>query len=152
MRSLFVLSIMTILVGCIPPQVNCPPPASLSLPEAEFQNATNLVRQKRYSDAHAVYRKIAADSPQSSIGIAALFELSYLLVVPENPQKDYALALQGFETFVKLHPDHPKAQDAETWRAVLKLVLDTKKENDHLNKSIEQLKKLDIRHEEKRGK
>jgi len=149
MKSLFVLGFMAILLGCIPPQG--PPPVSLSVPETEFQNAANLVKEKKYGDANAVYRKIATDS-QSPVASAALFETSYLLVIPDNPQKDYAMALQGFEDFVKRYPGHPKASDAENWRAVLRLALDMKKENDHLNKSIEQLKKLDIRHEEKRGK
>lgn len=82
----------------------------------------------------------------------AQFEVAYLQAAYDNPAKDFAQALAGFNEFLWRYPNHAKARDAENWRAVLKLILDMKKENDRLNKSIEQLKKLDIRHEERRNK
>jgi outer membrane protein assembly factor BamD (BamD/ComL family) len=82
----------------------------------------------------------------------ALFEAAYLQAFYDNPHKDFAQALQGFDEFLKRYPDHARAQEAHNWHFVLKTILDTKKENDRLNQSIEELKKLDIRHEERRRK
>jgi len=80
----------------------------------------------------------------------ALFQAACLAAWYDNPRKDYALALQSFEDFLKRYPDHAKAQDARNWLELLKSILEARKENERLNRSIEQLKKLDIRYEEKR--
>jgi hypothetical protein len=60
------------------------------------------------------------------------------------------LALQGFDEFLRVYPDNERAHDARNWRSVLKMVQELKKENEHLTKSIEELKRIDIRHEEQR--
>jgi len=44
---------------------------------------------------------------------------------------------------LRLYPEHAKVNEAQNWLQVLKTL-------DHLNKNIEQLKRLDIKHEEKR--
>ncbi len=74
-----------------------------------------------------------------------------------NPQRNYAQAIEELDEFLRLYPDNVRVPDAQNLRFLLKVVIDLKKENEHLsksigqlNKSIEQLKKLDIRHEERR--
>jgi len=147
MRKVFVLIILIAFAGCVPPA-----PKVVIGPEADFQHAALSVKEKKFHEAIAAYRKIAADAPQSPVAADALFEASYLQTFYDNPQKDYAQALQGFEDFLKHYPGHVKAPDARNWRVVLKTILDARKENDRLNQSIEELKKLDIRHEERRRK
>ena len=146
MRKAFVL---IMLVSFAVP-AGCMKVVPLSGPELDYQNAAALVKEKKYYEALAEYRKIAAALPQSTIAGDALFEAAYLQVFYDNPQRDYSLALSGFDEFLKLFPDHARAPDARNWHLALKTILDIKKENEHLNKNIEQLKKLDIRHEERR--
>lgn len=149
MRKVFVVIILITLAGCVPP----PPPSEVvTVPEADYRKAALFVKEKKYHEAIAAYRKMAADAPQSPVAADALFEAAYLQTFYENPQKDYAQALQGFEDFLKHYPGHAKAAEARNWRVVLKTILDARKENDRLNRSIEELKKLDIRHEERRRK
>lgn len=119
-------------------------------PGREFQAASVSVKEKRYKEAVAAYKKIAADSPGSTLAADALFELALVHATPDNPQRDYAQATHTFEEFLKLYPDDKRAHEARHWIAVLKAVLELKKENERLNNNIEELKRLDIRHEERR--
>ncbi len=150
MRLFIVLIALIVTQGCVPPS---PQPArALTELETQYQNATALVKEKKYQEAIAAYREIVAESSQSPDAADALFETAYLYVYSDNPQKDYAQALAGFDDFLKRYPAHEKAQDARNWRVILKTILDARKENERLMKSIEELKKLDIRHEERRSK
>ncbi len=119
--------------------------AALTVPGREVRSADNLFKEKRYNDAVAAYRKVLRDYPGSSSAADARYNLALALAFYDNPQKDYPQALQEFEEFLKLYPDHEKAQEAQNWRQVLKTL-------ERLNKSIEELQQLDIKHEEKRKK
>jgi outer membrane protein assembly factor BamD (BamD/ComL family) len=121
-------------------------------PEADYQNASRLIQEKKYEDAIAACRKVADSSPQSPVAADALYNAAYLNVFHDNPHKDFGQALAGFDEFLKRYPHHAKAQDARNWRSALKVIVEVRKENDRLNKKIEGLKKLDIRHEERRRK
>jgi TolA-binding protein len=55
-----------------------------------------------------------------------------------------------FAEFLKRYPDNRRADEARTWISVLRTVQELKKQNEHLNESIEELKQLDIMHEERR--
>ncbi len=131
---------------CIKPSWN----GGLTESESEYQDALNRVKDKKYAEALAICRKIVSESPQSTVAPDALFEAAYLQVIYDSPEKDYGQALSGFDEFLKRYPDHAKAEDARNWRGVLKTILDAKKENERLLQNIEKLKKLDIRHEERR--
>ncbi len=119
-------------------------------PYADFRNADSLYKEKKYSEAAASYKKALKDSTNPKLIAKARFGLARTLAYYDNPQRDYAQALLEFEEFLRSYPDHEKAADAQNWRAVLKALHEARKENDNLNKSIEQLKRLDVRHEEKR--
>jgi TolA-binding protein len=110
------------------------------------------VKEKRYKEAAAVYNKIMAESPDPALAADALFELALLNAHHDNPQRDYTQATRSFSEFLKRYPDDRRADEAQTWISVLKTVQELKKQNEHLNESIEELKQLDIRHEEKRKK
>jgi outer membrane protein assembly factor BamD (BamD/ComL family) len=143
MKNALVLIAVILLSGCATTPI-------ASGPEADYQNAEALAQENKYLEAIAAYRKLADDSPQAPLAADSLFEASYLQAFYGNPQKDYAQALAGFEEFLKRFPKHAKAREAKNWRAVLKTIVDAKKENERLRKSIEELNKLDIRHEERR--
>jgi outer membrane protein assembly factor BamD (BamD/ComL family) len=120
--------------------------------DVDLENAGRFFREKKYSEAIAAYDKIAKDSPRSELGARALYDAAFTHAFYDNPHKDYVQALQGFEEFLREYPNSEKANDAQNWRSILKTVLELKKENEHLTKNIEELKRIDIRHEERRRK
>ena len=133
------------LAGCIHP-------SAPTLQLTELQNAENLFNQRKYSDAVTAYRRILTASPAPTPAVAAnaQYGIAFLLAYYDNPQRNYAQAVQEFDEFLRLYPTDGRVPDAQHARFILKALIDAKKENEHLNKSIEQLKKLDIRHEERR--
>lgn len=143
MKKILVLIAVIVLAGC----------AELKVPSAsdeDFQAATAAVKEKRYPEAVTIFKNILVQSPQSGTAAEAQFQIAYVQTLYDNPQKDYAKAIQSFDEFIKRYPGHARYQEAENWRFILRTILDLKKEDDRLHKSIEELKKLDIRHEEKR--
>ena len=118
----------------------------------EYRAANRLVSEKKYSEAAAAYDQIAKESAGTERGENALFAAASAQASYDNPHKDYAQALQSFDEFLKLYPESGKAQEAQNWHYFIKTILDLRKENERLTSSIEQLKKLDIRHEERRRK
>jgi outer membrane protein assembly factor BamD (BamD/ComL family) len=145
-RNVLILIIVIVLSGCA-----TTPPAAPG-PEADYQGAAFFAKEKKYPAAIAAYRKIADESPHSPLAADSLFEAAHLQAFYDNPQKDYAQALAGFDEFLRRFPNHVKAREAKNWRVILKTIVDTKKENERLRQSIEELNKLDIRHEERRRK
>lgn len=117
--------------------------ASLTPPDRELMVADGLVAQKKYTEAVSAYRTIIKNNSDPEISAEVRFRLAYILISHDNPQPDYPKALQEFEEFLRLYPAHEKAEEAKTWRQALKTI-------ERLNKNIEELKRLDIRHEEKR--
>jgi outer membrane protein assembly factor BamD (BamD/ComL family) len=119
-------------------------------PEKQFQDAAASVKEKRYKEAAASYNKIMADAPDSALAADAMFELALINAHYDNPQRDYTHAIRSFAEFVKRYPDNRRADEARTWLSVLRTVQELKKQNERLNESIEELKQLDIKHEERR--
>lgn len=118
--------------------------------DSEFSRAGRFMQEKKYPEAIGIYQKIAKDSSGSARGADGLFLAARARSSYDNPHRDYALALQEFDEFLRRYPDSKKVREAQNWRALLKTVVDLKKENEKLNQSIEQLKKIDIKHEERR--
>ena len=146
MRNALVLIVVALLSGCITT------PSVATGPEADYQSASLFAKEKKYPEAIGAYRKIAGEAPHSNLAAESLFEAAHLQAFYDNPQKDYAQALAGFDEFLKRFPKHAKAREAKNWRVILKTIVDTKKENERLQKSIEELNQLDIKHEERRRK
>jgi outer membrane protein assembly factor BamD (BamD/ComL family) len=120
---------------------------------SELQNAENLFLDRKYNDAVNAYRIILTASPPASPDIAAKaqYGIAFILAYYDNGQRNYAQAVQELDEFLRVYPTDSRISEAQNLRFILKALIDVKKENEHLNKSIEQLKKLDIRHEERRG-
>ena len=127
------------------------PAPVLTGPEAEYQRAAGLARSGNYKEAMTVYRKIVA-GPATVVSADAEFEIAALYTYYNNPQRDYVQALAGFEEFIRRYPEHAKVREARTWQSLLRQVIETNRENERLKKNIEQLKNLDIMHEERRRK
>jgi outer membrane protein assembly factor BamD (BamD/ComL family) len=121
-----------------------------TVPEKNYQDATIAIKEKRYSDATAACRKILSDDPKSAQAADALFELALLHAHYDNPKRDYALAIQIFDQFIKRYPDSIRIPEAQTMVSILKTIQELKKENATLSENIEQLKRLDIKHEQRR--
>ncbi len=120
--------------------------------DAEFRDADRLVGEKKYTEALAVYDKIAKESTGTERGANALYAGAVTRAYYDNPNRDFAQALQSFEDFLKAYPDNARSGEAQSWRSILKLAIDLKKENERLLRNIEQLKRIDIRHEQQRRK
>jgi len=144
MRKVFVMLAMIYLYGC----AMAPVP---NQSEQAFQNAAISLKDNKYSEAIAVYRKIVAEDPGSELAADASFELALVLIAQDNPQNDLIKAISEFEIFLKRYPNNKRSYDAQIWISALKAILELKKENEHLKKNIDQLKRLDIRHEERRN-
>ncbi len=145
MKKIIVLIALLLLSGCATGSF-------ATGPEKQFQTAAVSVKEKRYKEAAAAYRKIVADDPGSSLAADALFELALVHAHHDNPQRDYVQATRSFEEFLKRYPNHKRSDEAQTWLTTLKAVQELKKQNEYLTKSIEELKRLDIRHEQRRRK
>jgi outer membrane protein assembly factor BamD (BamD/ComL family) len=134
--------------------------------DTEMYRAEGLLRDRAYPEAIAAYRQIAKETADPEREANAQFALASAFAYYDNPQKDYATALQEFDQFLKLYPDDEKAHEAQQWRSLLSAIVELERENEnlnknieqykqnieHLNKSIEQLKQVDIMHEERRRK
>ncbi len=116
----------------------------------DLENADRLFQEKKYGDAADAYDQIAKESLGTERGARALFAAASVHAFYDNPYKDYALALQEFDDFLHTYPEDEKASEAQNWRYILKSVLDLKKENGRLLQKINELKQIDIRHEERR--
>ena len=118
--------------------------------DSDFRRAESLEQKKKYRDAAEVYEKIAAQSAGTALGADALYCAGRVRMLGDNPQKEYQRALQDFEEFLRTYPHNDRTGDVQTWRSLLRTIVELKKENERLSTNIEQLKRLDIRHEEQR--
>ena len=110
--------------------------AVVTKPGRDLSAAENLVRDGNYTRAAALYRTVIREHPGSRWETDARFGPASLLVSYDNPKRNYSRALRQFDLFLKLSPQDPRADEARNWRQVLK--------------TIDQLKRLDIRHEKRR--
>jgi hypothetical protein len=85
------------------------------------------------------------ENPDSLYASDARFGLATALIAADNPTIDYMQALHEFEVCYALYPGDRRAPQARNWIAVLKALNES-------SRSIEQLKQLDIRQEERRRK
>jgi outer membrane protein assembly factor BamD (BamD/ComL family) len=120
--------------------------------DSDLKDANRLVRERKFSEAVVTYGKIAKESAGTERGAQALFAEACTIAYYDNPNRDYAQALQKFDEFLRRYPDNRKAREAQNWRSLVKTVVELRKENERLTQNIEQLKKIDIKHEERRRK
>lgn len=111
--------------------------------DPDLNRANELLQQKKYDEAVSQYRQLLTPQKSSERDAAALYSIGLILSYYSNPHKDYVKALEAFDEFLERYPNHPRAAEALNWKHTIKQMQE-------LRKSIEQLKQLDIRHEEKR--
>lgn len=116
----------------------------------KLAEAQKLQQDGRFAEALEAYKKILQEDPGSESAATAKFDAALILVSADNSRRDYAQAIVEFEEFISQFPQHRRAPEARSWRILLKTALDSKKENERLNKNIEKLKQLDLKQEEKR--
>ncbi|NTW66306.1 MAG: outer membrane protein assembly factor BamD [Nitrospirae bacterium] len=117
---------------------------------AKVTEAQKLLRESKYAHAIAEFRKVIQEHPNTEWAAKAKYGIAMAYVSASNPQKDYAVAVAEFDEFLAQYPQDERIPEARSWRQALKVLLDTKKDNDRLNQNIEKLKQLDVRQEEKR--
>jgi outer membrane protein assembly factor BamD (BamD/ComL family) len=117
---------------------------------AKVEEAQKLLRESQYAHAIAEFRKVVQEHPNTQWAAKAKYGIAMAYVSASNPQKDYSVAISEFDEFIAQYPTDERMPEARSWRQALKVLLDTKKDNDRLNKNIEKLKQLDVRQEEKR--
>ncbi len=120
--------------------------------DVDLRQAGALVQEKKFKEAAELYEKVAAGSPGTALGAEALFSAARVRCQFDNPQKEYQHALQDLDEFLRTYPDSQLAGDAQDRRSLIRTILELKKENERLSNSIEELKRVDIRHEEQRMK
>jgi outer membrane protein assembly factor BamD (BamD/ComL family) len=154
-RVLIILAAICCISSCAALTAN----HSVERPEKEFQTAASFMKDKKYGEAVSLYRTIIADLPGTQFAADARYQIALAYAFSDNPDRDWVMAIQEFEKFLKLHPSDGKALEAQNWIAILKMHLELKKENellrkeiDQFRKNIEELKQLDIRNEERRRK
>lgn len=141
-RSVVAMLVVGSLSGC----------AALFLEQRdpELGKAADLFLKKNYPEALQSYQQIISRKASPAKQAEARYSIALILSSHDNPKKNYTQALEAFDEFLKLYPDHERAQEAANWKNALKTLLDEKRECEQLKKNIEELKQLDIRHEEKR--
>jgi outer membrane protein assembly factor BamD (BamD/ComL family) len=107
--------------------------------------ADNFVQKRDFANAVSAYRKLLEENPDSFYARDARFRLAMALIAADNPHKDYLQALHEFEAFAKQFPNDRRTAEIQNWIVALRTLTD-------LSKNIQDLKKLDIRHEERRRK
>jgi outer membrane protein assembly factor BamD (BamD/ComL family) len=127
-----------------------PPGGEAAKPLQLFEAAERHQRAGNFARALETYRAIVQRHAGSELVAAARYNIALIHVLASNPEKDYAQALAEFEEFLVRFPQHDRVEEAKSWRMVIKMTLDAKKENERLSKSIEQLQQLDVKQEEKR--
>jgi outer membrane protein assembly factor BamD (BamD/ComL family) len=120
--------------------------------DVDIRLAESLVQEKKFKEAAELYENVATRSLGTALGAEALFSAARVRCQYDNPQKEYQHALQNLDEFLKTYPDNELAGDAQDRRSLIRTILELKKENERLSNSIEELKRVDIRHEEQRQK
>ena len=143
------LILFVVLVGGLASCVQLQPQP---IQDVDIQLAGSLVQEKKFKEAAELYEKVAARSVGTALGAEALFSAARVRCQYDNPQKEYQHALQNLDEFLKTYPDSELAGDAQDRRSLIRTILELKKENERLSNSIEELKRVDIRHEEQRRK
>jgi outer membrane protein assembly factor BamD (BamD/ComL family) len=120
------------------------PPFLISEDTKAYHAAQAAFEQGKYQEAHNAYRAIA-DS-RSSWAEESKFEAAYVLVYYKNPEKNFIAATQEFAEFLARYPESTRAEEANTWLAMLKMFEQTKagalvKEVASLNMRIESVAK-----------
>jgi outer membrane protein assembly factor BamD (BamD/ComL family) len=154
MKHYISISMLTLMAyfagGCTGLLIGGREDQKVPVPTIKCAEAKKLLEDHKYPESVAAFQKIIEEYPKSDWAANSIYSIATAYVSVENPHKDYAQALIHFEDFLNRYPQHERAADARNWRQAIKVILDSKKENERLLKNIEKLKQLDMRQEQKR--
>lgn len=101
-------------------------PRTEAQPVTPFAEAERLAEQRNYEGARRVYQRLAGAEAGSSVAEEALYRSARVLLVSENPAKNYILAARELEALLQLYPSGRFARDAADWLAALNAIPETK--------------------------
>ena len=151
-RLAFLVFIVLLLSQCTPAPLH----KDAELKDMKFSAG---LKPKDFSREIARLEKIAKTHPDVSVQARAHLQLAMLFLDYRNPAVNYLRALRELEAYISLDPEGGRADEVQTWRALLnKIELLTKEnnvikeENQKMKGIIENMKSLDIQLEQKRKK
>ncbi len=142
--------------------VSCSLNRELKKPEGEKEFLQEISRLK----------KLAREDPETSVRAKSHLKLAFLYVNSRNPQLNYSRALQEMESYLSMAPNKVQKDDFQNWLTVLREmgklqaalkkvqganihlrdeVTTLKETNNKVIETIERLKTLDCKMEEKRS-
>jgi outer membrane protein assembly factor BamD (BamD/ComL family) len=131
-------------------QQSMPEGPSAAAAKARIAEAHGLMQARKYAEAAAAYRQFLQEHPGTEWAPEAKYGIALAAVASDNPQKDYAAGAAEFDEFLVQFPQDKRAGEAHSWRSALKSLLESRKENDRLHKTLQKLKNLDVQQEERR--
>lgn len=151
--KLFLLALIALTVS------QCTPAPLHKDAELKDMKFSARLKPKDFPREIARLEKIAKTNPDVSVQARAHLQLAMLFLDHRNPAVNYLRALRELEAYISLDPEGGRADEVQTWRALLnKIELLTKEnnvikeENQKMKGIIENMKSLDIQLEQKRKK
>ncbi len=137
------LLLVLVLAGCAPLMQGL----SGGKDAEKFQMAKAASEQGRFKEAYTGYQTLAESATDPRWAEQSKFQAAYILVDRRNPDKDYILAMRGFEEFLIRYPKSALAGEAGSWLEMLRQ-FDQSRTNellhgvDDLTRRVEDLKKV----------
>jgi hypothetical protein len=134
------LSVLIMLTQCTPAYREAPP-----LPGMEAEKMSDEVaRLEETADKHT----------DPTVRVKAQLQLAKLYSSHKNPRPNYQRALKRLEMYLSFDPTQGETDEMQNWLALLRELVrerdELRKENRELKDTVEELKNLDIKMEEKR--
>ncbi len=92
---------------------------------AKVSDAQKLLRESKYANAIAEFRKIMQEHPNTEWAAKAKYGIAMAYVSANNTHKDYSAAISEFDEFLAQYPQDERIPEARNWRQALKVLLDT---------------------------
>ena len=123
----------------------------------DLELAEKLLSKGDYAGALKENEKIVRLFPSESPGDSALFYMGLIWAHPNNPQKNYAKALESFQMIDRDYPQSELKEEVSVWSDVIKKLIryegdinDLEKTVTDLKNRLNTLKEIDIGIEKKR--
>lgn len=114
-----------------------------SVQEELLLKGREFVKEKKFSDAVQVYRAVIAENAKDPSAAEAQYQLGYVYVSADNPNRDYNLALREFSRLMAQYPESDRLKESASWVLLIT-------EYQRLNQRLEDLTNIDIELEKKR--
>ena len=105
--------------------------------EDRFSDAKKLMNEGDYEEALQESNEVLRVYPHS-MGDRALYIIGLLYVHPENPNRDYGLSLEYFESVIEEFPESPLQNETKIWIEVIQEIGTLQRDLVQANVNIEQ--------------